>query len=293
MGASKRHTFELALAHGRNIDSADVIALLREVYAEGIGTRDEADELIAFDHTLAETTPDWRVFFATTIADHLLQRSEPAATLDENKAEWLISALCRGRRVATASGFSAVMRLLEVAPQSPSFLAAYAIDQLRVAVIAGDGPALNKRPHFSRMVDAEDVAMLVRILLAAGGVSGVPVSRAEAEALFDLHDAVAGGANDPGFDDLFFKAIAHHLLAGVGVAVPARHEMLQSEPELARRLAPTDSRSLLGPDESAWLAGRIMRDGRATRAEFLLLQLFSGEPDDANPTSRRSLDHAA
>ena len=293
MGASKRHTFELALAHGRNINSADVIALLREVYAEGIGTRDEADELIAFDHTLTETTPDWREFFATTIADHLLQRCEPAESVDDKKAEWLISALSHRRRVATASGFAAVLRLLEAAPQSPSSLAAYAIDQLRVALIAGEGPALGNRPHFSRTIDADNVAMLAHMLISAGGVAGVPVSRAEAETLFDLHDAVAGGANDRGFDDLFFKAIAHHLLGIAGVAVPARREMLQSELELAVRLAQGDGQALLGPDDTAWLAGRIMRDGRATRAEFLLLQLFSGEPDDADPTLRRFLDCAA
>jgi hypothetical protein len=293
MGASKRHTFEFALAHGRNIDSADVIALLREVYAEGIGTRDEADELIAFDHTLGETTPDWREFFATTIADHLLQRCEPAGSVDDKKAEWLISALSQGRRVATASGFAAVLRLLESGSQSSSSLAAYAIDQLRVALIAGEGPALGKRPHFSRSIDADDVAKLAHMLIVAGGVSGAPVSRTEAEALFDLHDAVAGGANDPSFDDLFFKAIAHHLLAVVGVPVPERREILESELELAARLARGNGQALLGPDETAWLAGRIMRDGRATRAELLLLQLFSGEPSDADPTLRRFLDRAA
>jgi hypothetical protein len=293
MGASKRHTFELALAHGRNIDSADVIALLREVYADGIGTRDEADELIAFDHTLGETTQDWQEFFATTIADHLLQRCEPTAIVDDKKAEWLISGLSRGRRVATASGFAAVLRLLEAAPQSPSSLAAYAIDQLRVALIAGEGPALGKRPHFSRTIDAGDVAMLAHMLISAGGVSGAPVSRAEAEALFDLHDAVAGGANDRGFDELFFKSIAHHLLAGIGAAVPGRREMLQSEIELAGRLAQGNAQTSLGPDQTAWLAGRIMRDGRATRAELLLLQLFSDEPGDTDPTLRRFLDRAA
>jgi hypothetical protein len=293
MGASKRGTFEPAFAHGRNVHSADVIALLREVYADGIGTRDEADELVSFDHTLTEASSGWCEFFAATISNHLLERREPTGTIDQAKAEWLISALSCGRRVATAGGFAVVLRLLEMAPQIPFVLAAYAIDQLRMAVIAGDGPALAKRRHFSRTVDAEDVALLARMLAAAGGASGVPVSRTEAEALFDLHDAVAGGANHRSFDELFFKAVAHHLLAIVGVAVPVRREMLQSELELAGRLAGGKGHTLLGPDETAWLAGRIMRDGRATRAEYLLLQLFSGEPGDVDPTLRRFLDRAA
>ena len=293
MGAAKRYTSELALARGKNVNSADVIALLREVYADGISTRDEADELISFDHTLTETPPDWREFFAETLTDHLLQRCDPVEQVDEAKAEWLIAALSRGRRVATASGFSAVMRVIEIAPKVPFMLAAYAIDQLRVALIAGDGPALGKRPHFSRMIDAGDVSMLAHMLTAASGIAGVPVSRAEAEVLFDLHDAVAGGANDPAFDELFFKAIANHLLAAVGVAVPMRNEMLKSDMGYAERLAGGDGRTLLGAEETAWLQGRIMRDGRATRAEFLLLKFFSGEPGDADPTLRRFLDRAA
>jgi hypothetical protein len=293
MGASKWRTFELANAHGRTVQSADVIALLREVYADGIGTRDEAEELVSFDHTLTEAPSDWCEFFAIAISNHLLERREPTGTIDNAKTDWLIAALSSGRRIATGGGFAAVLRLLEIAPQVPPSLSAYAIDQLGMALIAGDGPALRRRQHFSRMIDADDTALLAQMLVLAGGASGVPVSRVEAEALFDLHDAVAGGANEQSFDDLFFKAIAHHLLAAVGVAVPARQEVLQSELEFASRLACGRGQTLLGPDETAWLAGRIMRDGRATRAEFLLLQLFSGEPGNIDPTLRRFLDRAA
>ncbi|HEY7457937.1 MAG TPA: hypothetical protein VH765_04210 [Xanthobacteraceae bacterium] len=288
MSASRPQPAVLAFAHGRNINAADVIALLREIYAEGISTRDEADELVAFDHTLADATTEWREFFAETIADHLLLRREPAGQLDTAKAEWLISALSRGRRIATASGFAAVLRMLDTAPKVPPLFAAYAIDQLRVTLIAGDGPAIGKRPHFSRTIDGEDVKLLARMLIAAGGEAGQPVSRAEAEALFDLHDAVAGAANDQSFDDLFFKTIAYHLFAGAGQAVPSRREMLEFD---ASRID-ADPKAL-APEEAAWLAGRIMRDGRPTAAEYLLLRLFSGDPGDAGSSLRRFLDRAA
>jgi hypothetical protein len=290
MNASKPQSTVLALAHGRHINAADVIALLREIYADGIGTRDEADELIAFDHTLADATADWREFFADTIADYLLRRCEPAGIFDQPKAEWLVAVLSRGRRVATASGFAAVLRVLDEAPQAPPSLAAYAIDQLRVALIAGDGPAIGKRPHFSRTIDAEDVKLLARMLVAAGGEAGRPVSRAEAEALFDLHDAVAGAANDPSFDDLFFKAIAHHLLASVGQAIPALRDTLASD---AERISSGIGGNSLGADETAWLAGRIMRDGRPTAAERRLLGFFSGASGDGDPSLRRFVDCAA
>jgi hypothetical protein len=180
--------------------------------------------------------------------------------------------------------------MLDVAPETPPAFAAYAIDQLRVALIAGDGPAIGKRVHFSRMIDGEDVKLLARMLIAAGGANGGPVSRVEAEALFDLHDAVAGAENDRDFDGLFFRAIAHHLFAAAGRTVPPRREALESDVE---QIASGGGEKILGADETAWLAGRIMRDGRPTTAEYLLLRLLSGEPGDADPSLRRFLDRAA
>jgi hypothetical protein len=290
MGASKPQSFALAFVQGRNINAADVIALLREVYADGIATRDEAEELIAFDHSLAASTAAWCEFFAATIADHVLKRREPADHMDKDKAEWLVGALSRGRRIATAGGFATVLRLIEIAAETPPMLAAYAIDQLRVALIAGDGPAIGRRAHYSRVIDAEDVTLLASTLSAAGGEAGRAVSRAEAEALFDLHDAVAGGANDAALDDLFFKAIANHLMSALNLDVAPRREALALTAPVADRLP---AGTQLDADQTAWLASRIMRDGRPTAAEYSLLRLFSGQPGDIDPTLRRFLDRAA
>jgi hypothetical protein len=290
MSISKSQSFALAFVRGKNINAADVIALLREVYADGIGTRDEADELISFDHSLASSTAGWCEFFAASIADHVLQRSEPAGWVDQDKADWLIGALARGRRIATPAGFATILRLLEIAPETPAVLAAYAIDQVRLALIAGDGPAIGKRAHYSRTVDAEDVAQLKRILVAAGGDAGHAVSRAEAEALFDLHDAVAGASNDPAFEDLFFNAIAQHLLSASNMEAGRRRALLGQDANVVTSL-PGDIR--LDADAAAWLASRIMRDGRPTAAEYSLLKLFGGGPDNIDPTLRRFLDRAA
>jgi len=272
----------VALTRERHLHAVDVIALLREVYAEGIGTRDEADELIAFDHTLGDSVAGWSEFFAATVADHVVQRSDPAGVVDDEKATWLIGAISHGRRIATEGGFGAVMRVLETAREVSPLLAAYAVNQLRFAVIAGGGPAIGARKHFSRVVDAEDVVLLGRIVELAGGAPSRPVSRLEAEALFDLHDAIAASATDTGFADLFTRAIANHLLACAGTPVQGR----LAQPEFAEA-------AVLGAEESAWLASRIMRDGRPTPAEFSLLRFFGAGPGGMDPSLRRFLDCAA
>lgn len=226
MGAFEPQAAALAMSRGRQIHAADVIALLREVYADGIGTREEAEELVAFDHSLTEPTPGWREFFAETVADHVTQRRTPPGIVDGEKSAWLIGALSRGRHAATASGFAAVLRVIETAQDASPSIAAYAIRQLRSAVLAGGNPASSVRLNLRRAIDFESAALIRRILYGSPKQLARPVSREEAEALFDLHDLAAGGTNDADFDDLFFKAIAHHLIAHAGGPVLPRREAL-------------------------------------------------------------------
>ena len=93
MGLFDPRTAGLTKAGNRSIDPADVVALLREVYADGIGTREEAEELIAFDLSLTDATPGWTEFFAASIADHLIHRQAPAEIVDAQKSAWLMAAL--------------------------------------------------------------------------------------------------------------------------------------------------------------------------------------------------------
>ncbi len=67
--------------------------------------------------------------------------------------------------------------------------AALALTIVRDGVITGEGPTTKGRIHFSRALDADDAAWCARILTATA-VEHQPVSRAEAEALFEIDDAV-------------------------------------------------------------------------------------------------------
>jgi hypothetical protein len=289
MGAFERHAVAMPASRGRQIHSADVIALLREVYADGIGSQEEADELIAFDHSLADAAPGWSEFFAATIADHVTRRQAPLGIVDGEKAAWFIRALSRGRHAVTASGFDALVRVIESAREISPGLAAFAIRQLRSAVIAGRGPASSVRLNLKRAVDSESAATIRRILLGSSGQSSLPVSREEAEALFDLHDLAAGGDNDADFDDIFFKAIAHHLVAQAGGDVPARRDALARHSNFPNGMQATP----LSADEIAWLSSQIMRDGRPTKTEIALLRYFAGGAAATDPACLQLIIQAA
>jgi len=99
--------------------------------------------------------------------------------------------------------------------------AARALTIVRDGVITGEGPTTKGRIHFSRALDADDAAWCARILTATA-VEHQPVSRAEAEALFEISDAAAERSDDGRFDDLLAKAVAHHAAAESGLPVPPR-----------------------------------------------------------------------
>jgi len=109
--------------------------------------------------------------------------------------------------------------------------AAHALTIVRDGVITGEGPTTRGRVHFSRALDADDTAWCARILTASA-VENEPVSRAEAEALFEINDAAAERSDDGRFDDLLAKAVAHHVAAASGLPVPSRTVALSPDTDI-------------------------------------------------------------
>src|SRR5438067_8638715 len=110
--------------------------------------------------------------------------------------------------------------------------AAHALTIVRDGVITGEGPTTKGRVHFSRALDALDAAWCARILTASA-VEHQPVSRAEAEALFEISDAAAERSDDGRFDDLLAKAVAHHAASESGLPVPPRTVALSPDTDIA------------------------------------------------------------
>jgi hypothetical protein len=265
----------------KRIDASDVVSLLREVYPEGVRGRNEAEALIAFDREFSDPAPEWRGFMAEAVADHLLRRSAPFGLITDEKATWLIRSVAPAGRIATLGGIEALIRTIELADEMPVSLISFSIRALRRDIITAEGPLVQGRAHFSRVLDAKDVALLRRILEAGAG----PISPEEAEALFDLHDSVAESDNHASFDDLFFRAITNFLQNASGFETLSRAEAFAREP---RR----DAAQGIAAECCAWLSSRIMRDGRPTAAERALLTLI-GNGTEPDPSVRSSFDRAA
>src|SRR6266446_8065188 len=151
--------------------------------------------------------------------------------------------------------------------------AAHALTIVRDGVITGEGPTTKGRIHFSRALDADDAAWCARILTATA-VEHQPVSRAEAEALFEISDAAAERSDDGRFDDLLAKAVAHHAASASGLPVPPRTVALSPETAI-ESWAPTRA---VGVDTEVleWIARQMRGKRRSNRTLKSLVAAIVG-----------------
>ena len=151
--------------------------------------------------------------------------------------------------------------------------AAHALTIVRDGVITGEGPTTKGRVHFSRALDADDAAWCARILTAQV-VDNEPVSRAEAEALFEINDAAAERSDDGRFDDLLAKAVAHHVAAASGLSVPPRTVALSPDTEI-ESWAPAHAKGV-NTEALQWMAEQMRGKRHGNRTLMAMVATLVG-----------------
>ncbi|MDZ7629725.1 MAG: hypothetical protein U5J99_15085 [Parvularculaceae bacterium] len=199
-----------------DVSAEDVIFLRRNVFADGVVSRDELATLFALGRRAPSGDPEWPDYFAEAAADFFLREEEPHGYLTEEEFEHLRS--LSGRNGASALELGLFVSLMEKAVSTPPAMADFVAEEFRRTVSAHKGA-----PRIAR-AEAE---LLRRFLYAAGGEGSIAITRDEAELMFDLHEMTAGANNDPAFSDLFIKSIAAHLMAHVGYRPLPREEALR------------------------------------------------------------------
>ncbi|MBW7967531.1 hypothetical protein [Bradyrhizobium sp. BR 10261] len=174
---------------------------------------------------------------------------------------------------------AALPKSLEESVESPSLepscrdTAAHALTIVRDGVITGEGPTTKGRVHFSRSIDADDTAWCARILTAAA-VNDQPVSRAEAEALFEINEAGTERADGGRFDDLLAKAVAHYAASASGLKVPPRSVALAQDTDI-ESWAPSYA-SKVKSEMLEWIAGQMRGKRQNNRRLMAMVATFLG-----------------
>jgi hypothetical protein len=154
---------------------------------------------------------------------------------------------------------------------------AVALAQVCRAVITGEGPSVAGRVHFSRTLDVDDVALCARILILAG-LNGDPVSRAEADALFDINAAGGDRCDGGRFDDLLAKAVVHHIMSSCGRNVPRREIALAPAIPMESWTSAVEADT----DVRSWLEMHLREPRSSSIAARAIAKAISGTEPPAN-----------
>ena len=315
-----------------SLSSADVAAIRRGYYQDGVVGEGEADALFALEQNCRTQPAEWGALFVEALTDYLVHQVKPEGYLTAANAAWLTERIATDGKIQTRNEFDLLVKVLEEARWAPGSLSALALAQVRDAVVEGTGPMrLGPAKPAKGIVTAADVKQLRRILYACGGDGNIAVTRAEAEVLMDIGDAADESLSDPSWIDLYTKAIANHLMAAAGHLPPSREEALrqeawlEAEPDLGGFLGEmvhsgltgiwaasrtpsledmalarveAETRAMLVSEEitapeAKWLAGRIGRDGRISDAERALLGFIKHNSPKIDPSLNKLLEGVA
>lgn len=80
----------------KQITFRDVRSLQREILADGLSTREEAEALIALDQAVPQSDAAWAGYLVTLVVDFAVWGSRPTGYVDEETARWLAAWLSCG-----------------------------------------------------------------------------------------------------------------------------------------------------------------------------------------------------
>jgi hypothetical protein len=318
---------------GKRITPLDVLELRKLVFRDGVVASKEAQALFGLNETCKDQCAEWQAFFIEAITDYIVHQAKPAGYVSAKNADWLIEAISHDGKVETRTELELLVRVLEVAKFSTERLVAFALSQVKHAVVEGTGPLAHGADLTPGVIEKGEVDLLRRILYAFGGDGNIAITRLEAEVLFEINDAVATARNDPSWNDLFVKAIANFVMCASGYQAPTREVALRQESFLDRadadiggfmaRMASTGGRELLAAYrqsvdidadwearnqwhdacarraercdnvEARWLAERIGKDGRLQENEEALVRFIKETSPSIHPELQPLLEKVA
>ncbi|SFV28633.1 hypothetical protein [Hyphomicrobium facile] len=216
----------------QTIGLSDILLLRRVFYDDGIISADEAEILFALNNACNAYHPEWPEFFIEAITDYIVYQEAPRGYITADNGHWLIDRVSRDGKIDTKTELELIVNVIDKARWAPVSLVKFALEQVKHAVVDGAGPLRDGKALQAGTISEGEVDLLRRMLYAFAGDGNVAVTRAEADVLFDIDEAISASAPNPAWTDLFVKAIANVMMAASGYAVPSREEALRQEATL-------------------------------------------------------------
>ena len=332
MGALRSLLVDEIVRRG-SIKDVDVLRLRSVVHSDGIVSAEDAEALLQLNEACPVQDAGWPEFFIETLTDYVVNQAQPEGYLTAEGAKWLIARVSKDDMIARKTELDLIVNILDKSRWSPVSLSRFALRQVRRAVVDGDGPLRAGQVVEKGRISEPEVELVRRILYAFGGDGNVAVTRAEAEVLFEINDAIVDPEANPAWTDLFVKAVTNVVMAASGQAVPTREEAMRRDAWLMERgeLSPKGliaamvtssidavrnayqeqsseehalarlehqrieiiTNEVITQAEAAWLCERIGRDGRLTANEAALIAYLKKESPKIHPDLQARVDRLA
>jgi hypothetical protein len=217
------------LAKPQKIGAQDVLRFRREIFEDGIVSRQEAEAVLALNEMASEKCAEWNEFFIEALTDHVVTQAEPQGYVSEDVADWLMTMVTRDGKVDSASELELLVNVLSKANRVPEKLEKMVLDTIGRAVLEGEGP-LSKGRLTPGVIGEAEVELVRQVLFAFGGNGGISISKTEAEFLFMLNAYTDEKLNHPAWREFYVKAIANYLMAATAYrAVPRAQAITREE----------------------------------------------------------------
>lgn len=194
-----------------SITADDVLRLRKEVWSNGLVTREDAEALFALDQGCAEKDAAFIAFYIEALTDYMVWQADPPKYISEENAKFLIDHVVKNGRINGASELMMLTNVLYWALSAPPALGEFVLDAVRESVLSPQTAVYgSNRPP--ALIGAGDVEIVHRVIHAPGGPGGLTVTQREAELLFELNDATTDEENAAGWSDVFVKGVANFLM---------------------------------------------------------------------------------
>lgn len=299
----------------------DIIALRRVIYGDNHVARNEIDRLFDANNSTMPKSDTWPDFFVAAITNFLVHQSRPVGYVDEDTAKWFIERISTDGHIETETELRALMAVLRDAKDATDALVEFALEEVKSAILNGEGQIARNRSCETCHISLEDVRLIDQVLYASGGDDHIKVTRKEAEILFDLNDACTPLADAAeAWQSIFVNAITNCMMFHTPFQHPTREEALRQENWLKARgdlnigglihqvsldkmldtVSGRDRKAeaqqdlieaeiikrseRIDGDEALWLTQRIARDGVLNDNERALLKHIENMSPDIHDT---------
>ena len=201
MDKSDQHSLLMKVGDLGKVSENEARALLDEVSDDGIVSKSEAEAVFAINRQLDEAFPDWDTRFRTVLKDYLLTAEAPIGWMDEQECTWLIGQIAPYSDSVQLNEIDLLLDLLPHAEGEPLGVAKCALTAI-IDISIRNG----------RM--GRDLVERLRALLLAGADKETAwITQWEAHGLLRINESVGFARNDEGWNHLYSRAMANHLMA--------------------------------------------------------------------------------